>query len=137
MQNRVSEFNSELAKWCGLNDIALISTVPHFLLGTGETDFNCFMYRNGSVTSDLSRIGAVRLLDAISKNNQTYLSSDWEKIKTRDSEHVSFQHAKNSMTNIDDNIIHRNYFAPLLNNVVRNRSALELNNRYPSHQTRQ
>ena len=67
MQEKISNFNIKLTDWCARNGISLISTELCFRFGTGEMDTSCYVFEEDTVSHELNRIGAVRLLDAISK----------------------------------------------------------------------
>ena len=76
--NKVSQYNSKVSEWCTHNNISFIKTEKYFRLGTGDIDINCFDSHEDFDYDNLSRIGAIRLLDAISSAYQgRIVSSDW------------------------------------------------------------
>ena len=131
VQDKIDDFNFKLTEFCDKNQISLIKTVPYFKLGTGETDLNCFMIGNDLSTPDLSRVGVVRLLDAIYKCNQDYLSSKWLEIKRRDSKQVSIG-LPNRTNEKTPRTSQGNYFAPLSNNLAKNNFDVDLSRDFQS-----
>ena len=61
--DRIHNYNTKLHNWCSNNGIDCIKTRDYFKLGTGDVDINCYDNDNHPY-DNLSRIGAVRLLDA-------------------------------------------------------------------------
>jgi len=83
-QEKIANYNLKLTEWCAKNGLSFISTELFFRLGTGDIDMNCFNSFNSddkSVNFDLTRIGATRLLDAISKRIPNLICNNWTKVK--------------------------------------------------------
>ena len=80
--NKINEFNSKLHGWCQDNGVVYIKTENYFKLGTGDTDGTCYNNKNSSSYDNLSRIGAVRLLDAIVSTCQGgIVRENWKETK--------------------------------------------------------
>lgn len=79
--NKINIYNNKLLNWCSENGTVYIRTEHYFKLGMGDVDSNC--YENDNRPYDnLSRIGAVRLLDAIVCSSQDNLVVDnWKEVK--------------------------------------------------------
>ena len=88
LTSKINLHNSKVSEWCNSNDVVFIQTEKFFKLGTGDIDNNCFEYNNDSINDEcLSRIGVVRLLDAISSAcNGRIVSCEWSTQKQKKSE---------------------------------------------------
>ena len=77
-------YNNKLSNWCNDNGVVFIKTDKHFKLGTGDVDLNCYGSHENFNYDTLSRIGATRLLDAISSVCQSnFLCGNWRDIKQK------------------------------------------------------
>jgi len=81
MANRTENFNLRLIEWCVNNGLSLINTELHFRLGTGDIDETCFISSDSVNGQTLTRTGATRLLDAISKKCDGILCAEWKSVK--------------------------------------------------------
>ena len=80
--DKINLYNHKLLNWCSNNAVTLIRTGDYFRLGTGEVDVNCYDNSDNQSYDNLSRIGAVRLLDAIASSCQSsFVVDDWREIK--------------------------------------------------------
>ena len=76
------QYNAKLSIWCKDNGVIFIETNKYFRLGTGDIDGNCYDSHDNSDCDSLSRIGAIRLLDAISSVCQrNFVCSNWKEVK--------------------------------------------------------
>ena len=66
LADKIKLYNTKLNDWCNDNGVVLIKTENYFRLGTGDIDINCYNNLENAAYDSLSRIGAVRLLDAVS-----------------------------------------------------------------------
>ena len=83
-QAKTEAFNLKLTDWCAKNGISLISTELYFRLGMGDADANCYVASDdeGTLSSDLTRTGAIRLLEAIAnKCENKILCAQWKQVK--------------------------------------------------------
>ena len=84
LQVRINQYNIKLREWCNNNGVTLIKTQDFFRLGTGDVDVNCYENQSDLEYDLLNRIGAIRLLDAISSVCQNEVTcSNWKEIKTK------------------------------------------------------
>lgn len=84
MNDRTVAYNLKLTGWCAENGISFINTELYFKLGMGEVDVNCFITGNDGerLGKDLTRVGAVRLLEAIANRSENnFLCTEWKKVK--------------------------------------------------------
>ena len=72
-KEQISLYNEKIKEWCERNGVMFLQTRLFFTLGTGEIDTNCF----NPLKQNLNRTGAIRLLDAISKDSPQLLCEDW------------------------------------------------------------
>lgn len=104
MQDKIANYNIKLTGWCARNEISLNSTELFFRLGTGEMDANCFNLDDENANQELTRIGAIRLLDAISKKCPNFTCKDWQKVKLNSLKPLH----KNEFTNVNVRL-HRHF----------------------------
>lgn len=79
---KINNFNNQLAEWSVQNGVTVIKTNLQFRLGTGEVDQLCFnVDHNESQGNFLNRFGIIRLLNVISKQCPLFeLHTNWENI---------------------------------------------------------
>ena len=65
LQAKINDFNEHLQKWGDENEIPIINPQPHFKLGNGNIDENCYYAYGQHQGSILIRLGATRLLQAM------------------------------------------------------------------------
>ena len=81
---KINQFNVKVEEWCESNGIVFVKTNEYFKLGTGEIDLFC--YENGDALDydKLNRVGATRLLDAISsKSEYNFVCNNWRAVKQK------------------------------------------------------
>ena len=103
MVNRVENFNLKLVDWCVSNGITLINTELHFRLATGEIDETCFTSTDDTTRHPLTRMGAIRLLEAIGKICDGILCDDWKKVK-KDFLQTRYNDKTNNTSNRPENV---------------------------------
>jgi len=103
MENRVENFNLKLVDWCVSNGITLINTELHFRLATGEIDESCFTSTDDATRHPLTRIGAIRLLEAMGKKCDGILCDDWKKVK-KDFFQTQYNGKTNNIPNRPENV---------------------------------
>ena len=80
--DKINLYNHKLLNWCSNNGVTFIRTGDYFRLGTGEVDVNCYDDSDNHSYDNLSRTGAVRLLDAIASScPSSFVVDDWGEIK--------------------------------------------------------
>ena len=128
LAEKISRYNSKLTEWCNNNDIVVIKTDKYFRLGTGDIDINCYENSDNFDYDILSRIGATRLLDAISSVCQSnFVCANWRDIKQR-SLKVNNNRSRSSVSNDDRG---RNYITKF--QVIDRRKPAPQNERYHSN----
>ena len=84
MTHKIDQFNSKLSNWCENNGVMFIRTQKYFKLGSGDIDINCYENFSSFDYDCLSRIGAIRLLDAVSSTCQDdFLCASWNDVRTK------------------------------------------------------
>ena len=112
LSERVEHFNIKLIEWCAKNSVTVVKTELSFRLGTGEMDVNCF--DDGTTETTLSRIGTIRLLEAIDKTCENKITSE----KLRDTKRTEMENynerdaAGKSMWQMTKNSNSRNRYFP-------------------------
>ena len=97
---KINQFNAKVEEWCDSNGIVFVKTNGYFKLGTGEIDLLCYNNTMDSEYDKLSRVGATRLLDAISaKSEYNFLCNNWRTIKQNSFEGNNFRKALTNNTN--------------------------------------
>ena len=85
VSSRIDDYNLKLSNWCDKNGVAFIKTNSYFKFGTGNVDESCYDIDNSSRCEEfgLSRIGAIRLLDAIANvfPEGSFTCSNWNGVK--------------------------------------------------------
>ena len=82
LNTRINQYNSKLVEWCNSNGVCFVKTQEFFRLGTGDVDAICSENKDDKDYNLLNRIGAIRLLDAISSIcTENFLCHDWKAIK--------------------------------------------------------
>ena len=76
----------KIKEWCEDNGLTFLQTLPFFTLGTDELDPNCFYQ---SPAYNLNRTGAIRLLDAISKDCPHLVCENWDQVKSNWNLHLA------------------------------------------------
>ena len=84
LTDKIYQFNAKLEEWCEPNGVIFVKTNGYFKLGTGEVDLLCYENADELDYDMLSRIGATRLLDAIScKSECNFVCNNWRVIKQK------------------------------------------------------
>ena len=79
---KINEFNAKLEDWCDSNGLVFVKTNGYFKLGTGEIDMLCYDNTEEIDYDKLSRVGATRLLDAISSQSEyNFVCKNWKVVK--------------------------------------------------------
>ena len=79
---KINDYNSRLRGWCQDNGVVYIKTENYFRLGTGDIDETCYTNKDSLNYDNLSRIGAVRLLEAITSTCQeSIVRENWKETK--------------------------------------------------------
>ena len=82
--DKINQFNAKLEEWSSTNGVVFVKTNEYFKLGTGETDLLCYENADKLDYDILSRVGATRLLDAISsKSESKFVCNNWRIIKQK------------------------------------------------------
>ena len=105
LADKVNLFNKKLSDWCNNNGVSFIKTDNYFRLGTGDIDINCYENNDNVAYDNLSRIGAIRLLDAISASStRKFVRDDWMEAR-----HISFWYMNDKVFSTSHNNIDNNY----------------------------
>ena len=81
---KINQFNTKLEKWSDTNGVVFVKTNEYFKLGTGEIDLLCYENADELDYDILSRVGAIRILDAISsKSEGKFVCNNWRVIKQK------------------------------------------------------
>ena len=79
---KINDYNSKLLRWCEDNGIVYVKTENYLRLGTGDIDETCYNNKDYLDYDNLSRIGAVRLLEAITSACQSSIvRENWKETK--------------------------------------------------------
>ena len=85
LSERVEHFIIKIIDWGAKNSVTIVKTELSFRLGTGEMDVNCF--DDDTTVTTLSRIGTIRLLEAIDKTCDNKITSE----KLRDTKRTEME----------------------------------------------
>ena len=81
---KINQFNAKIEEWCKAKEVVFLKTNNYFRLGTGEIDTLCYENIEELDFDVLSRVGATRLLDAISSVSEfSFVCSNWRVAKQK------------------------------------------------------
>ena len=81
---KINQFNVKVEELCESNEVVFVKTNDYFKLGTGDIDQFCYENIDELTYDNLNRVGAIRLLDAISsKCEYNFVCNDWRVVKQK------------------------------------------------------